>query len=89
MSQTLHERAERARKAQSLLDNPLLDEAFRLVRESCIEQMIDGKTVEEREDAHRSLKMLDHVKNALHKFVRDGVKANHKLKELEQRGDAA
>lgn len=71
---TDHERLERARKAQELMEDEVLTEAFDLLEQRYLQELRDTKLTQEQERTqlwHR-LKVLEHIRRELQAMVEDG-----------------
>lgn len=79
------ERLARAEKAQRLIADPLLQEAFEALDAQYIKAWRDGKSVDVREDAHRYITLLQKVHNHLVSHLADGNMAKSQIREIEGR----
>lgn len=71
---TDHERLERARKAQELMEDEVLTEAFDLLEQRYLQELRDTDLMQEKERTqlwHR-LKALEHIRRELQAMVEDG-----------------
>lgn len=70
----------RATDAKSLLENPMLRDAFTAVETALVKKLREVETgAEEVEDIHRCLKLLGKVETAIKKHVQNGKLAEEDL----------
>jgi hypothetical protein len=81
------EAQDRAHRAKLLINDPLLAQAFADIEETLIASWRDSTSdrLPLREDAWRSLKLLEKLKGALEKHIRDGSVAERDLLELQKK----
>jgi len=80
---TPEETLERANRAEKLVNDPMLDEAFELVRASLLES-IENAPIRDVEGVHElrlMLKLLRSARGHLDQAVRDGKVIVHRLEE--------
>lgn len=82
----LHKQRDRALKAKTLLENELLVEGFEALELSLTEAWKKSKPGDtaRREDAWRSLQLLELLKKALESHVRTGEFAEKQLLEIKK-----
>jgi len=73
------EKARRAQEAERLLQNPLLAEAFQLIRKSCYSRIEESSSdeAEIREDTYYFMRCLNVFESSLGKIIRDGKVETH------------
>lgn len=84
---SLQEERDRGAKAEKLLKDPILDEAFSLVRNAIIERW-EATPMRDRDGAHElklMLKLLGDVRANLEQAVADGKLAAAELKQQTRR----
>lgn len=84
---SLHEEVDRGAKAEKLLNDPILDEAFALVRSAIVEKW-ETTPLRDRDGAHElklMLKLLGDVRANLEQAVADGKLAAAELKQQAHR----
>ena len=82
----LEERLERGTRAERLLKDDLLTEAFALVKQAIIENW-EGAPLRDRDGAHElklMLKLLGDVRANLEQALRDGTMAAEDLKRIKR-----
>lgn len=82
MSDSLHQQKSRGERAQALLDNPLLNEAFDAVDATLVSIWREAKTVDVREQAHIAVKLLPQIRQVIEAHVKEGELARKKLEEM-------
>lgn len=77
---------ERANRAQAVLDNPLYDDAYNLVRLAIIDQIekLPLADVSKAEDLRKCLKLLRDVKANLTEVLNSGKIVSFKISEAEK-----
>lgn len=77
---------ERANRAQAVLDNPLYDDAYNLVRLAIIDQIekLPLADVAKAEDLRKCLKLLRDVKANLTEVLNSGKIVSFKISEAEK-----
>lgn len=75
-----------AEKAQSLLDNEILQGTFTKIKDQCMKEWAGScpSDVQRREDAWRMVKAVDKVQETLQYFVMNGKFENDKITKLNQ-----
>lgn len=73
---------QRGSRATLLLNDDLMLEAFNTVEAAYMRELRHGKTVEERENAHKHLVVLDKVKSHLKSTVTTGNLTRKELDDL-------
>lgn len=82
----LRKQAERGARAEALLNNDLLQEAFDKIESALMDEWRNtgAEDGQRREDAWRSHKLLQNLKGYLKKVVIDGAAANKQLLQIKQ-----
>jgi len=79
------DKEQRAQHARTLLNDPLMEEAFSELEETYISAWRKAGTVEAREDAHRYVTLIGKVKEHLSQQLMGGEMAARDRRELEGR----
>lgn len=80
---TNEEAQQRGINADRLLRDEAFQDAFATLEADYIAAWRTGKTVEERESAHRHLAVLEKVRAHLHSAVTSGQSADERIKEAQ------
>lgn len=73
---------QRGRQAQAVLDNPVYQDAYTQIEQGILSKWRESKDAAEREELHRTLRLLDKVKALTESAMRSGQIA---AKELERK----
>lgn len=68
------DKRDRAAYAQSIVDNPVVNEFFDEFRTSLFKRWLSSKTVEEREEIHKLITVSDTFAVRMHSYIADGKK---------------
>ncbi len=84
----LRNQESRGERAKLLLENELLKEGFEKIHEALIQSWKESKPDEKerRDDAWRSLKLLEKLQSELTRIVRTGKDAKTRLLEIKPKG---
>jgi len=74
-----------AARAKDLLTDPILDNAFRVIREDIVRDWRMSKDPIEREALHQRLFLVDELRTKLEILVQNGDKAQHDLNAAARR----
>ena len=75
-----------AEKAQSLLDNEILQDTFTKIIDQCMQEwsLTAPEDVQRREDAWRMVKAVDKVQETLHFYINEGKFESNKITQLDK-----